>query len=333
MRRLLNPPAPERALCALLSAAIGYTEPMSTIMKIERREFLKRSAAGLGGVWLGAQLGAEGQPKPGPVDPYASVALGKTKLNMSRFCLGTGMRGGRRQSNHTRLGKEKLEALVRQAYERGVTTFDLADLYGTHPYVIPALSGIARDKLQIITKIWWRPGGLPEPERPEADVVVGRFLKELRTDYIDLVLLHCVESAKWPEELRKQMDLLAGLKAKGVIRAHGVSCHSLAALEAAVGEPWVDSVHARINPYGVKMDGPPEKVAPVLERLCKAGKGVVGMKLVGEGAFRNDEEKKDASIRYVLGLGCVDVLNVGCESIEEVDDFASRVRKVAAKPA
>jgi aryl-alcohol dehydrogenase-like predicted oxidoreductase len=277
-------------------------------------------------------FGAEAPKRTEFFDPFAQVPLGKTKLRVSRMCLGTGMRGGGRQSNHTRMGKEKLAALIRGACERGVCVFDLADLYGTHPYVVPALGGIPRDKYAIFTKIWWHPGGgIPESERPDADVVVERFLKELKTDYIDLILLHCVESEKWPQDLRKQMDILAKLKEKGIIRAHGVSCHSLSALEAAVTEPWVDSVHARLNPYGVKMDGPAEKVAPLLQRLHAAGKGVVGMKLIGEGAFRNDAEKKDNSIRYVLGLGCVDVLDVGCENLDEVDDVANRVRKVPLK--
>ena len=180
----------------------------------------------------------------------------------------------------------------------------------------------------IITKIWFRPGGTPDKERPDADVVVQRFLKEVGTDYLDLVLLHCVESPKWPEELRKQMDILARLKEKGLIRAHGVSCHSLPALEAAATEPWVDSVHARINPYGMSMDDKPEKVAPVLKRIHDAGKGVVGMKIIGEGRLRDDDAKRNETAKYVLGLGCVDILNVGFEKVEEIDDFADRVKKV-----
>jgi aryl-alcohol dehydrogenase-like predicted oxidoreductase len=296
-------------------------------MQLNRREFLRQSAAGAGGVLFGAHPAWAAEARAAAFDPFERVPLGKTGLTFSRFCLGTGMRGGNRQSNHTRMGKEKFEALIRGSYERGCRVFDLADLYGTHPNVTPALQGLPRDGYAIVTKIWFRPGGLPEPERPDADVVIERFLKELKTDYIDLVLLHCVTSGKWPQELRRQMDLLAGFKEKRVIRAHGVSCHSLEALEAAVTEPWVDSVHARINPYGAKMDGPAEKVAPVLRRLREAGKGVVGMKLIGEGTFRNDEEKKNASVRYVLNLGCVDVLNVGCENLAEVDDFAARVRQ------
>jgi aryl-alcohol dehydrogenase-like predicted oxidoreductase len=297
-------------------------------MKIRRREFLTRTALGLGSALLAPQLLAETKPAPKFFDPYGRVALGKTKLNVSRICLGTGVRGGNRESNHTRMGKQKFEALIREAHDRGVRMFDLADLYGTHPYVIPALKGIERDQFQVATKIWFRDGGIPEKERPNADVVVERFLRELKTDYIDLVLLHCVVSPKWPEELRKQMDLLAKLKEKGVIRAHGVSCHSLEALAACATEPWVDSVHTRINPYGVKMDGPADQVVPVLKKIHAAGKGVVGMKIIGEGEFRNSEEKRDASVKFVLGLGCVDVLNVGCENISEVNDLAARVKRV-----
>jgi aryl-alcohol dehydrogenase-like predicted oxidoreductase len=305
----------------------------NSIMNIKRREFLEKSIAGVGGMLLGSQMTGcsttpEGQAKR--VDPYKKVTLGKTDIRMSRFCLGTGMRGGNRQSNQTRMGKEKFETLIRGAHERGITTFDLADLYGTHPYVIPALKGIPRDRSVIISKIWWNTGGIPEKERPDADVVVQRFLKEINTDYIDLVLLHCVTSPKWNEDLRKQMDILDNLKSKKVIRAHGVSCHSLAALETAAKEPWVDSVHARINPTGASMDGPPEKVAPVLQAIHNAGKGVVGMKLVGEGRYRNSDELRNNSIKYVLGLGCVDILNVGCENLVEVDDFATRVQQVTA---
>lgn len=297
-------------------------------MNIKRRDFLKNSAIGFGGLMITGGVARSAESPAPRFDPFAKVQLGKTDLKMSRVCLGTGMRGGNRESNHTRMGKEKFSELIRGSYERGVRVFDLADLYGTHPYVIPALKGIPRDNYMIISKIWWDKGGIPEPERPDADVVIPRFLKELGTDYIDLVLLHCVRSPKWNEELDKQMNILANFKRKGTIRAHGVSVHALPALETAAKEPWVDSVHARINPYGMSMDGPADKVAPVLKKIHDAGKGVVGMKIIGEGRLRNDDEKKNESVRYALGLGCVDILNVGCEKLEEVDDLTERVRKV-----
>jgi aryl-alcohol dehydrogenase-like predicted oxidoreductase len=303
---------------------------MQMLTQIKRREFLKQSAMAVAGTIVAHQLHGAEESKLTRFDPFESVPLGKSKLKVTRLCMGTGVRGGGRQSNQTRMGKEKFTALIQGAYERGVRLFDLADLYGTHPYLIPALKGIRRSDYGIVSKIWFRPGGIPEAERPDADIVVQRFLKEIDTDYIDLVLLHCVESGKWPEELSKQMELLANLKQKGVVRALGVSCHSVAALEAAAAEQWVDSVHARINPYGMSMDAAPEVVVPVLKKIRSNGKAVIGMKLIGEGKLRSDEEKRDESIRFALTSGCVDVLNVGFEKVEEVDDLANRVRKVRA---
>jgi len=297
-------------------------------MEMKRREFLARSIAGVGGLLLGVGCTDTARRKPGTFDPYERVPLGKTKIKVSRVGFGTGMRGGNRQSNQTRLGKEKFEALLRASYERGVRLFDLADLYGTHPYVAGALRKMPRKDYVISTKIWWRRGGIPESARPDPDVVVERFLDELDTDYIDLILLHCVDRPKWPDEMGEQMNILAKLKKKGIVRAHGISCHSLPALQAAADEPWVDSVHVRINAYGKNMDGPVAKVEPVVKKLHQAGKAVIGMKLIGEGAFRNSDEKRDSSIRYVLGLGCVDAMVVGFEKVEEIDDFAARVRKV-----
>lgn len=301
-------------------------------MKMRRREFLVSSIAGVGGVLLGCKLNLAQERKGAVYDPYEWVTLGKTKIKVTRVGLGTGMRGGNRQSNHTRMGKERFEALAKGCYERGIRLFDAADLYGTHPFLADALKKMPRKDYVIVSKIWWQGGGIPERERPDADVVVQRFLKELNTDYIDLVLLHCVSSPTWPEEVSTYMDTLAKLKKKGIIRAHGVSCHGLKALQACVKEPWVDSVHARINPYAVQMDvrtvEEVPKVVEVLKALREQGKAVVGMKIMGEGKFRDSDEKRDESIRYVLDQRCVDAMVVGFEKVEEIDDFAARVRKV-----
>ena len=300
-------------------------------MKIPRREFIGRAALGISGLMVGTRLQALDKVEPQTVstfDPYEIVPLGKTGLKVSRVCIGTGAHGFMRASNQTRLGADKFHALLRGAYDRGIRMFDMADIYGSHPYLIPALKGIPRDNFNIVSKIWFHKSGIPEPERPDADVVIARFLKEIQTDHIDLVLLHCMTSATWPQDLRKQMDILSGLKEKGVIRALGVSCHSLPALEAAVTEPWVESVHSRINPYGASMDGSTEEVVPVLKKLHAAGKGVVGMKIIGNGNFRDNDDQRNASVKLALQLGCVDVLNVGFEKPEEIDDLATRVRNV-----
>jgi len=302
-------------------------------MEMKRREFLARSIAGVGGVLLGSGTLDAARRKSTNHDPYELVPLGTTKIKVSRVGLGTGMRGGRRESNHTRMGTEKFNALAMGCYERGVRLFDAADLYGTHPFLAGALKNMRREDYVISSKIWFRRGGIPEPERPSPDVVVERFLKELKTDYIDLILFHCVTSDKWPEEMGDQMEILAKLKKKGMVRAHGLSCHSLEALERCVKEAWVDSVHARINPYAVSMDVKTVEEVPKVEAVLKAirrqGKAVIGMKIIGEGKFGSNPEKRDESIKYALESGCVDAMVVGFEQVEEVDDFAVRARKVS----
>jgi len=292
-------------------------------MSIERRTFLKGALAGVGTAMAGRVAAA-----PASFDPYERVPLGKTGLKVSRVGLGTGMKGWLRKSNHTRMGEAKFDALVAHAYDQGMRLFDLADLYGTHPHFARAIKKYPRESYTIISKVWVHPRGLPEEERPVADVSVERFLEELGMDYIDVVLLHCQTKEDWPTVMRPHMDALAKLKEQGKIRAHGVSVHSIPALKACVKEPWVDSVNARINPYGAYMDAPPNQVVPVLKQIHAAGKGVVGMKIIGQGRFRTDDVKRDKSVSFALKLGCVDAMVVGCEKPEEVDDLAERVRKV-----
>ena len=301
-------------------------------MKIKRREFLSVAVAGTAGVLAAGNSAVAGPPKPAGADlePTALVPLGK-RLKVCRISCGTGMGGGGRRSNQTRLGKEKFEALLRYAYDKGIRHFDLADMYGTHPYVGRVFRGKRRDRVQFVTKIWTRRGGLPEKERPLADVLVKRFLKELQTDYIDVLQIHCMEDPQWPKAQRRQMDAMAKLKEQGFIRAHGVSIHSLAALQAAAEEPWVDVVHARINPFGHRTDGPMEKVVPLLKKIRAAGKGVIGMKLIGEGRF--DPAQRKSALKFVMDSGGVDAMTVGFEQPGQIDEFVTNVRERLAAQA
>ncbi len=258
-------------------------------------------------------------------DPLQTISLGKSGLKTTLLGVGTGVSGGNRSSFLKRQDASKSVAMLRHAYERGFRQFDCADTYGTHGLVAEALKGMERDKLLLTSKIWTRKGGIPEPERPDADIVVDRFRKELDTDYIDLVQIHCMVDSDWTDSMKKQMDILDNLKAKGIIRAHGVSVHSLEAMKAALADPWVDVLHARINPYGIAMDKPdPAEVVEVIHQLHAAGKGVIGMKLVGNGKLRNESEKMDHSLRFVLGLGSVDMMIVGFETEAQVDNYLER---------
>jgi aryl-alcohol dehydrogenase-like predicted oxidoreductase len=297
---------------------------------LSRRQFMTTLAAGAGTILLGRSAytnSSWGSKKS--TDPFRIVKLGKSGLKTTLLGMGTGFNGYSRSSSITRAGNGVAESIIRYAYEKGIRYFDCADNYGTHPYTKEALKGISRETYTIGTKIWIGPGGIPGTERPDADIVIDRFRKELNTDYIDLIQIHCMTSPSWTDQYKRQMDILENLKVKKIIRAHGVSVHSLGAMEAAAASPWVDVVHVRINPFGEAMDRPdPALVIPVIEKLHKAGKGVIGMKLIGNGKFKNDSEKIDASLKYVLGLGTVDMFVIGFELPEQIDNYAGRIENV-----
>ena len=301
-------------------------------MTIRRRDFLTGTVAGVGALLAGRSSNVWAQAIPVRYDPFELVSLGHTPLKMTRVGMGTGVRAWMRQSNLTRMGQDNAHQLIRNCFDQGVRWFDMADLYGTHPYVSGALKDIPRQDLVLVSKIWCNRGGIPERERLPADVVVTRFLKELKTDYLDLVLIHCQTSPDWVNQQADQMKILDDLKRKGIVRAVGVSCHSLPALEAAAREPWVDSVHTRINPYGAVMDDSPAKVIPVLKAFKAQGKGIVGMKIIGEGRFSKTPEKINQSIDFALNCGGVDTVTVGFDHLSQCQDFAQRVRQTPKRP-
>lgn len=292
---------------------------------ISRRRFISTLSVGTGSIVLaGSALASTGAKRN--TDPFQKITLGKTRIKTSLIGFGTGYSGGNRECNMTRAGKEKGIALLRYAYERGIRMFDGADLYGTHPFIADALKDKPREDYVLVSKIWVRPGGIPEPERPDANVVVDRFRKELNTDYIDILQIHCMVDTDWTDQQKKQMDILQGLKEKGIVRSHGVSIHSSQALEKCVTSPWVDIVHTRVNAFGDAMDDKdPEAVLDIVRRIHDEKKGVIGMKLIGNGNFRNDPEKIEKSLHYVLKSGAVDMMIVGFEEQWQIDDYAKRV--------
>lgn len=293
--------------------------------KLSRRKFLGALSLGCAHLLFSNPLSAA-PVRFRTTDPLQPVALGKSGLKTSLVGFGTGVHGGNRSSYLSRQDVSKSIAVLRHAYDRGMRFYDCADSYGTHSLMKTALKDMDREKLTITSKIWTREsGGIPEKDRPDADKVVDRFRKEMGTDYLDLVQIHCMVDEDWTDSMKKQMDILENLKSRGIIKAHGVSVHSLSAMKAALKDPWVDVIHVRINPYGIAMDKPdPAEVVEVIHQLHKSGKGVIGMKLVGNGDFRNESDKIDHTLKFVLGLQSVDMMIIGFETEEQVNDYLDR---------
>ncbi len=299
--------------------------------ELDRRHFLAASA---GAATLATTLAPQmAHADDSAIPPPPEVPIGNTGIVMSRVGQGTGMHGGNRQSDHTRKGFESFVALMQHAYDRGVTFFDLADLYGSHIYFREALKTIPRDKVSILTKIWTRYDGACTPDAPDyckqiAKTTLDRFCHEIATDHLDIVLLHCMMEPNWPDQLSPYMEALDEAKKQGQVRAVGVSCHNLQAVVTAASSPWVDVILARINPYGAKMDGKLEEVVPVLTKARQNGKAILGMKIYGEGTLA---DKKEECIQFAQENGLLDAMTVGAETPAQMDETLRLIAKYPAK--
>ncbi|QBG49063.1 aldo/keto reductase [Verrucomicrobia bacterium S94] len=266
-----------------------------------------------------------------PASP-PQVTLGNTGIIMSRMGFGTGVKAGRKKSIMTRKGYAEFVGMFQHCYDRGITFFDLADWYGSHPYCREALRTIPRDNVSLLTKFWFRSDGnisaLSVAQRKQsAKKALERFLEELNVEHVDMLLLHCLVKKNWVEEMQPYMDVFSKAKAEGKIRALGVSCHDFGAMETAAALSWVDIMLARLNPYGVKCDAEPAEVLALLKRAKANGKGIIGMKIYGEGQL---VDKREQCMKYAQNCGALDAMTIGAVTPQEVDE---NLRLMAEYPA
>lgn len=286
---------------------------------MKRRSFLKR---GLAGSVLLSNF---------PYHLYAGskkkyihdrVILGNTGLSVSRMAMGTGTSGFGGGSNQTRkLGIKGLSDLLHAAYDEGINFWDSADGYGSHDHIKAALKRIPREKVVILTKSTSRNARDMEKD-------IDRFRREMQTDYIDVVLLHAVTNSNWRNDYKGAMHVLAKAKSDGIIRAHGISCHSISALREAANEPWVDVDLARFNPAGIKMDDDVATVRKILKKMKSDQKGIIGMKVFGAGSLTN---RIDECLQFQLGHEFIDGFTLGIESYEQLTDIQKRLPEASVR--
>jgi len=282
---------------------------------MDRRSFVK-SASATAGLAVLAPFGLK--PAPDAAKKYISdrVTLGNTGIEVSRMAMGTGSNGWGGNSNQTRqLGIKGLADLLNAAYDKGVFFWDSADQYGTHPHLKEALKRVPREKVVILSKTH---ASTEQEMKDDLD----RFRSELGTDYIDIILLHCMTSKNWPVEKKGAMNILSQAREKKLIRAHGVSCHTLEALQSAAASPWVQIDLARINPAGTSMDAAVPTVVNVLRQMKQSGKVVMGMKILGDGKLVN---RKDECIKYALAQDYLSCFTIGIETYDQFLDLEKRL--------
>jgi 1-deoxyxylulose-5-phosphate synthase len=297
---------------------------MSHERNVTRRKFIGGLAATTAGLAAIGHLTRAAGASVVRLTATDQVPLGKCGVKFSRLGFGTGSMGGQVQRG---LGQEKFTALVRYALDKGITYMDTADTYtGMHVMLREALKGVDRAKIQIQCKI--PPGRFDDPAKE-----IDRYRAEVGTDYFDTMLIHCVQTTDWAERFKKLRDVLDELKEKKVIRATGVSMHGLPGLRGVADGEWGDVRLVRINHNGTHMDGAtgkwaePGEMEPALEcvrRMHAAGKGIIAMKLIGNGEF-TDAETREKSIRFVMGLECVDAAVIGFKTPAEIDEAIARM--------
>jgi len=294
---------------------------------INRRRFIQKSAFGLAGTVAAASGLISLSFNPSSNAMIDTVKLGETGMNVPRLALGTGSYGWKKTSAQKKMGEEKFIQMAQHAYDRGVKFFETADMYGTHEFVGKAMKTVGRENVTLLSKImvydhdgWYK----TEPFQKSID----RFRKELDTDYIDILLLHCMVNSEWPDEYKRYMDDYSEAQQKGIIKQVGLSCHDFGAMKIAAENKWAEVLLARINYDGAKMDSTPENVMQVLKKAKDNGKGIIGMKIFGCGDLTKDDQRQK-SLEYVIKSGNMDCMTIGMDSIAQVDDNIERIMKLA----
>jgi 1-deoxyxylulose-5-phosphate synthase len=302
--------------------------------KISRRNFIRKSVETVSVVAIGNELISQAEPAPVRTasDWVPLGRISKNKVKIPRLGMGTGSINGKVQRD---LGQEGFNKLVAYAYERGVRYIDTADNYKTHELIREAIKAnkIPRDQVFIQTKLPIREETLKDPM-----ATMDRYRKELGTDYFDSLLIHCATKETWVEDMKFLMEAFDQAQAKGWIKAKGCSCHGLRALRAATKNDWVEVQLARINPQGHHVDqdlplpnvhapqGKYDEAMKEIKAMHAGGRGIIAMKLCGDGDFTKPEDREKA-IQHAVKCGFVDAMVIGFKSNAEIDEAIERVNR------
>jgi predicted aldo/keto reductase-like oxidoreductase len=256
------------------------------------------------------------------------VPLGNSGLQVTRLAFGTGSNNGHVQYA---LGQKEFTRLVHYAYDHGIRFFETAEAYVTPAMLGEALKGLPRDSYQLMTKVTTF-----HPEEP-----MKRFdemRKTSQTEYFDIMLLHWQHTANWVEETKRWQDGVEEAQEKKIILKRGASVHGLPALRQVPKFDWLQIAMIRMNHNGTRMDGAvpdtdqPGDVSEVVEHVKtvkKQGRGVISMKLVGDGKFTRHEDRV-AAMNFAFRNAGIDCATVGFKSTQEIDEAIANMNAALA---
>jgi aryl-alcohol dehydrogenase-like predicted oxidoreductase len=234
--------------------------------------------------------------------------LGKTGAEVSVLGLGSGALGFDAVTHEEGVG------VVRRCLDLGITYFDTAHHYGSEKIVGDGLHG-DRDRVFIATKTVKR-------NKPAAADDIAQSLRNLRTDRIDLLMMHCVNTiGDLDAVLAPNGSLAAALDAQkaGAVRFIGITGHARPNILALALERFpFDVVLTALGAMDYLVTGPQEFIVPATRRQ---NVGLVGMKVFGAGRL---VEQAELAIRFTLELGAQCAV-VGVKSVAELERAVSAV--------
>ncbi|MHB1125431.1 MAG: aldo/keto reductase [Bacillota bacterium] len=233
------------------------------------------------------------------------VSLGGTGLKVSSLCFGSLTIG----PLQARLPLAQGAELIHRALELGINFIDTAESYDTYPYIRKALKN-APGPVYVATKSYAYTGkGMRES--------LIRAQEALDREVIDVFLLHEQENSLTIEGHREALDYLREAKGQGLVRAVGISTHTVDAVRAAALLPEIDVIHPLLNLEGIGIRGGTveEMIGAVREAEGK-GKGIYAMKPLGGGHLHRMAPE---ALRFVLSIPWVHSVAVGMQSWSEVE--------------
>ncbi|NLC51047.1 MAG: 4Fe-4S binding protein [Firmicutes bacterium] len=231
--------------------------------------------------------------------------LGKTGIEVSRLCFGS-LTMGPLQAN---LPLEEGVALLCAAFERGVNFIDTAELYNNYAYIAGAIKASGRRPVIAIKTYAYT--------AEQASASLDKALRELCVDYIDIILLHEQESLLTLKGHLPALEYFWKARDKGKVRAVGLSCHTIAAVKAAVTFNGIDVVHPLLNYKGIGiMDGSVEEMLDAIKEAHNQGIGIYTMKPLAGGHLLHDVEK---AFSFLLKEESINAVAVGMASEAELE--------------
>jgi len=233
-------------------------------------------------------------------------SLGKTGIKVTELCFGA-LPIGPLQAN---ISVKKGAKLIRTALERGVTFIDTAEVYKTYPHIRKALEGY-NDEVIIATK-----SSAKTYEKMEQSI--ENALESLGRTYIDIFLLHAAKAAPSVfEERAGALECLNDYKAKGTIRAVGISTHAVGTVKRAVEIKEIDIIFPIINKLGMGIiDGSVDDMVEAISEAHKARKGLYAMKALAGGHLIDQLEEAFHFVRNIKGISSLAVGMVSSEELE-----------------